>query len=119
MPCFQIFQQNNKQTEKSSKEWLMDISVCLFLAFYQSQALCSDFFDLFHDNMPVENPSLRKRGTFQKSNSQLPGDPLPVSGAAPPHGKNEGRELMKGKALKQRVNMRRGSLINSALCGPH
>lgn len=95
--------------------------ICLFVFSILSKSgpVLRDLFDLFHDNMPVENPSLRKRGTFQKSNSQLPGDPLPVSGAAPPHGKNEGRELMKGKALKQRVNMRRGSLINSALCGPH
>ena len=28
VPCFQIFQRNNKQSEKSNKEWLMDISDC-------------------------------------------------------------------------------------------
>lgn len=95
--------------------------ICLFVFSILSKSgpVLRDLFDLFHDNTPIENPSLRKGGTFQKSNSQLPGDPLPISVTALPHGKNESRELMRGTALKQRVNMRRGSLINSAHCGPH
>ena len=63
------------------------ICICLFVFSILSKSgpVLRDLFDLFHDNMPVENPLLRKGGTFQKSNSQLPGDPLPVSVTAPPH----------------------------------
>ena len=42
--AFKCFQQNNEQSEKSNQEWLIYVFVCLFLAFYQSQALCSEIY---------------------------------------------------------------------------
>lgn len=75
-------------------------------------------FSLFHNNATsCEFLTEVKQNVLEKytGTSQLPGNSLPFSAwplpsnfliTALPHGKNEVRELAKGRALKQRVTMR-------------